>query len=138
MFHLGAWEITMILIAALLLLGPQKLPEFASWIGKVMREIRKVTQEVRTAIDFEMEKQELDRLKEELSPDLEPLLKSINEPLESVNDALAENSGYTSQDSTIDIPKEDEPSQVESPVASKTETPSTETNTASTAAKASS
>ncbi len=49
MFGLGAWEIALILAAALVFLGPQKLPEVARTLGKSLREIR------RTANDFTRE-----------------------------------------------------------------------------------
>jgi sec-independent protein translocase protein TatB len=43
MGNLGGGEILVILLAALLFLGPQKLPEAARQIGKAMGEFRKVT-----------------------------------------------------------------------------------------------
>jgi sec-independent protein translocase protein TatB len=47
MFNLGAGEIAVILIVALLLLGPDKLPELARGIGKFVREFRRQTDDVR-------------------------------------------------------------------------------------------
>ena len=84
MFNVGAWELTLVLIAALLLLGPQKLPEFARWIGKALHEIRNVTQDVRSAIDLEMEKQELNNLKEDLTNTTQNLIEDIS-PWEKLN-----------------------------------------------------
>lgn len=65
--NMGFPELATIMVAALLLLGPQRLPEFARWLGRVIREVRRTTQEVRNAIDLEMEKEELERLKREFS-----------------------------------------------------------------------
>ncbi len=53
MFNLGAGEIVVIVVAALLLLGPKRLPEMARGIGKFMREFRRQTDEVRTVVERE-------------------------------------------------------------------------------------
>jgi sec-independent protein translocase protein TatB len=56
MFNIGAGELIFILVAALLVLGPQKLPEFARAIGKFVREFRRQTDEVRTVVEREFYK----------------------------------------------------------------------------------
>jgi Tat protein translocase TatB subunit len=43
MGNIGGGEILIVLLAALIFLGPSKLPEAARQIGKAMGEIRKVT-----------------------------------------------------------------------------------------------
>jgi len=53
MFNLGVGEIVVILVAALLLLGPKRLPELARGLGKFMREFRRQTDEVRTVVERE-------------------------------------------------------------------------------------
>ncbi len=50
MFNLGMGEITVILLLALLFLGPSKLPELASGLGKFIRQIRKTTADVKNEI----------------------------------------------------------------------------------------
>ena len=40
MFGLGTWEILMILIVALVFIGPSKLPSLARTMGKGMRDLR--------------------------------------------------------------------------------------------------
>ena len=56
MFNVGGGEIVVILLVALLLLGPEKLPETARKVGKFMAEVRRVTsgfeEEVRSAMDL--------------------------------------------------------------------------------------
>jgi Tat protein translocase TatB subunit len=56
MFNVGGGEIFMILLLALLLLGPEKLPEAARKVGKFLAEVRRVTsgfeEEVRSALDI--------------------------------------------------------------------------------------
>ena len=50
MFNIGAGEMVFILIAALLVLGPTRLPELARGIGKFLREFRRQTDEVRNVV----------------------------------------------------------------------------------------
>lgn len=53
MFGLGTWEIAVILLVALLVLGPDKLPKMARTIGKGLREMRRATSELRMNIDLD-------------------------------------------------------------------------------------
>jgi sec-independent protein translocase protein TatB len=53
MFNIGAGEMVLILVAALLILGPQRLPELARGIGKFVREFRRQTDEVRNVVERE-------------------------------------------------------------------------------------
>ena len=53
MFNIGAGEMVFILVAALLILGPQRLPELARTIGKFLREFRKQTGDVRAVVERE-------------------------------------------------------------------------------------
>ena len=53
MFNVGAGELIFILVAALVVLGPRQLPEFARAIGKFVREFRRQTDDVRTTVERE-------------------------------------------------------------------------------------
>lgn len=53
MLNIGAGEIGLILVLALLILGPKRLPEMARGIGKFVREFRRQTDEVRTVVERE-------------------------------------------------------------------------------------
>ncbi len=50
MFGLGAGELFLIFIIALLFLGPKKLPELAKGLGQAMREFQKAKENVVTEI----------------------------------------------------------------------------------------
>jgi sec-independent protein translocase protein TatB len=52
-FNLGMGEITVILLLALIFLGPKKLPELASGLGKIIRDIRKATSDVKNEIQLD-------------------------------------------------------------------------------------
>ena len=53
-FGLGFWEIAFILGAALLVFGPQKLPELARTLGRGLREFRNATDDFKNTIDAEL------------------------------------------------------------------------------------
>jgi len=65
MFNLGAGEIAVIMIVALLLLGPDKLPELARGIGKFVREFRRQTDDVRGMVEREFYKMDQEVFSEE-------------------------------------------------------------------------
>ena len=54
MFNLGGMEILVILVVALLVLGPDKLPTFMRTIGKALGELRRTTSEFTNAIHIDM------------------------------------------------------------------------------------
>jgi sec-independent protein translocase protein TatB len=56
MFNIGTGEIALIAVAALLLLGPKRLPELARGIGKFMREFRRQTDDIRNTVEREFYK----------------------------------------------------------------------------------
>ncbi len=53
MLNIGAGELTLILVVALLVLGPSRLPELARGLGKFLREFRSRTDEVRHVVERE-------------------------------------------------------------------------------------
>ena len=58
MLNLGAGEVILILVVALLILGPKRLPELARGLGKFMREIGRQTDEVRSVVEREFYRME--------------------------------------------------------------------------------
>jgi len=65
-FNIGPGELAVILIAALIVLGPQRLPELARTLGKFLREFRRQTEDVRGLVEREFYK--LDQNIEEEAP----------------------------------------------------------------------
>ena len=55
MFGLGTTEILVILLVALLVLGPQKLPGIARSLGKTLGEFRRVSTEFQRTLNAEVE-----------------------------------------------------------------------------------
>ncbi len=53
MFGVGTSELVIILIIALLILGPKEIPKVARTIGKGMRELQRAKDELKKNIEFE-------------------------------------------------------------------------------------
>jgi TatA/E family protein of Tat protein translocase len=53
MFGLGMGELLVILAVALLVFGPQRLPELASGLGRAIREFRRATRDLQAQIEVD-------------------------------------------------------------------------------------
>ena len=82
MFNLQFSEIVIILGLALIFLGPQKLPGLAKSIGKVLRELRSTTDDLRESFERETDfaRESVEELKEEImTPAREALIDQRDE-----------------------------------------------------------
>ena len=69
MFGIGMTELIVILVIALLVIGPKKLPDVARSLGKGLREFRKATSDLKE--EFQMD--EIDEIKDfEVDNDINP------------------------------------------------------------------
>jgi len=68
MFGLGFGEIIIIAILALLLLGPERLPEAAKALGKTLRDVRRATDDIKGQIETEIYADERKAAKPALVP----------------------------------------------------------------------
>ena len=53
MFGLGMGELVVILVVALLVLGPKRLPEMATGLGKAIRDFRRATQDIQSQLEVD-------------------------------------------------------------------------------------
>ena len=67
MFNIGLPELLIILAIALIVFGPNKLPELAKAVGRAMREFKKATDEVKES--FVAETKDLEEVKDSLTKD---------------------------------------------------------------------
>ena len=59
MFGIGPFEFGVVLVLALLIMGPKKLPELARTLGRGMAEFRKASNELRRSIDMDLEEHKI-------------------------------------------------------------------------------
>ena len=55
MFGIGTSEVLIILLIALIILGPKEIPKIARTLGRTMREFQRATDELKHTIDSEIE-----------------------------------------------------------------------------------
>ncbi len=90
---IGPWELAIVLLIALMVVGPGKLPDVARSIGKGLNEFKKVTTGVRK--EFE------DVMKEEIKPAPTVYKTDAVNPLETINIAEASQPETTILDSSV-------------------------------------
>jgi sec-independent protein translocase protein TatB len=79
MFNIGPGEIVLISVVALLLLGPDKLPELARGLGRFFREFRKHTDDVRSMVEREFYRMDQDVLQDGAKKE-SPTVSAVSEP----------------------------------------------------------
>lgn len=58
LFGIGPMEILLILVVALIILGPAKVPEIGRKVGRAVRALRKVTSDFSAQVSKEMKEEE--------------------------------------------------------------------------------
>ena len=66
MFGIGMPEILVILVVALIIIGPKKLPDIAKALGKGLSEFRRATNDVKETLNVDEIKDEIDDIKDSL------------------------------------------------------------------------
>ncbi|WP_456488362.1 Sec-independent protein translocase protein TatB [Caminibacter pacificus] len=96
MLDIGSTEFLFIIIIAIIVLGPDKLPEAlkttGKFIGKVKRMWRDATADIRREIELEEMKEEMKKYKEELTKlqqKIEQDTRDINKNLTSLDELTA-------------------------------------------------
>jgi len=82
-FDIGFWEFSLIAIVALVVVGPEKLPELTRTVGKLIGRARRTMRELKYELERDAEFEEVKRLREEFSKKhLEELEKTLDEPID--------------------------------------------------------
>jgi Tat protein translocase TatB subunit len=77
MFNIGPQELLVVLIVALIIVGPKRLPEFGRTIGRALNEFRKLQDEVKDMVKFDLGADPTD------DEETEPSFSDPHEPDES-------------------------------------------------------
>ena len=86
MFDIGFWELMIIGIVALLVVGPERLPKLAYTAGKWLGKGRSMLSAVKSEIDKEMKAEELKQILEKQKQQLNPLEEVIEETTSAVRE----------------------------------------------------
>jgi Tat protein translocase TatB subunit len=60
MFGIGPVELAVVLIVALLVMGPKKLPELARTVGRGLAEFRRASNDLKRSIDLDLESHKIE------------------------------------------------------------------------------
>nr|VFK52785.1 MAG: sec-independent protein translocase protein TatB [Candidatus Kentron sp. TUN]VFK53380.1 MAG: sec-independent protein translocase protein TatB [Candidatus Kentron sp. TUN]VFK56880.1 MAG: sec-independent protein translocase protein TatB [Candidatus Kentron sp. TUN] len=96
MFDIGFWELAIIAIIALLILGPDRLPEFARTTGLWIRKTRLFLSGIKNDIDRELRAEDLKRM-------IKPReLDEIHEIIEETRTTITDTTNHLSLTDTAD------------------------------------
>jgi sec-independent protein translocase protein TatB len=88
MFDIGFWELLLIAVVALLVIGPERLPGVARTAGVWVGRVRRFVVSVRADVDRELKQEELAKLLEEQKKSLTEVHEIIEETRDSVEQAV--------------------------------------------------
>ncbi len=110
MFGMGMWEILIILALALIVIGPQKLPDLAKSLGRAMREFKKATNEFKDSLDIDSSLNEIKNSFKDISndDDIEKKDKISQEKVDDLEKSYKEWKSEDEADDVLDGYKEDE------------------------------
>lgn len=119
MFGLGMSEIMLVLVLALVVIGPKKLPEVAKALGKGYGEFKRAMTDFKDAVNVDFE----DEKKSESKPDLSDIYEN------KWKDDIQESELDDSMDSYVETTEPETPSTASSKdTPTKTTKPDTQTN----------
>ena len=78
MFDFGFWELALVLIISLIILGPERLPIFASQLGLWLKKIKDFANNVKTSIENESRMSDLKKIIDEQKEELSEIKDSID------------------------------------------------------------
>ncbi len=88
---IGPGELILIFILALIIFGPNRLPEVARTIGKTINDFRKTSEEVTSAVARELDLSEAATLSDKPPADSQPAIRPIHSiPLSKVGEVVAD------------------------------------------------
>jgi len=115
MFDIGFFEICLIGVIALLVIGPEKLPRVARtvglWLGKARGMVKNVKYEIDEQVRAEELKESLSQARETLQNDVTESFADVESSFESLRDDLQGKSTTDSDELNVNKPKanNDEP-----------------------------
>ena len=81
-FGVGLPEVTVIVILALLIFGPKKLPELGKQLGKTLKSLKKASNEFQSEIDQVINEEEKEDLPKNIDSNTKNQINTSNQALE--------------------------------------------------------
>jgi|TARA_B100001059_G_scaffold92134_1_gene91154 sec-independent protein translocase protein TatB len=78
MFDFGFWELALVLVISLIILGPERLPVFASQLGSIIKKIKDFANNIKTSIENESRMNDLKNIIEKQKEELSEFEKTID------------------------------------------------------------
>ena len=78
MFDFGFWELTLVLVISLIVLGPERLPVFATQLGSILKKIKDFANGVKNSIENESRMKDLKSIIEKQKDELSKFEDSID------------------------------------------------------------
>lgn len=88
MFDIGFWELIMVGVVALLLVGPERLPELASFIGRWVGRGRRLMNTIRADVEKEVATHNLNKILKQGNEDNLEIIEQTRKEFKDIADAL--------------------------------------------------
>jgi Tat protein translocase TatB subunit len=109
MFGIGPWEIVLILVIALLVVGPKRLPELMRDLGKFVAQFRSVTDEMRRELQLDEEVRRLRETVHDLQDVSATAMRKMMQEVEEEAKAQAAQPEQEQSPSSLSAPAENPP-----------------------------
>ena len=83
MFDIGFWELSLLGLIGLMVLGPERLPAVARVVGGYLRKARRTWANVRTEIEAELAASEI---RDAVRKPVEEVQEAMRQPMDDLND----------------------------------------------------
>lgn len=90
MFDIGFWEIIILVLVALLVVGPERLPGLAREIGRFVGKARRFVNSVRSDIEQELQTEELRKMLKDQDKEIRELRTMMQETEETLREDIQE------------------------------------------------
>jgi len=90
MFDIGFWEVLIISVLALLVIGPERLPDVARKAGRMIGKIRRFVNSVRSDLERELRTDELEKMLNQQNEQIQELKNILNDTASTVESELKE------------------------------------------------
>jgi len=84
MFDVGIWEVALLLVIAMIVVGPDRLPKLATTLGRWTGKIRRMAQTIQRDIDRQIAIED----QAELKASVESMRKNMNDASQALNQNL--------------------------------------------------